>query len=338
MRQNDSGENELKRYLEISPQAIRDDLRAIQARSFPAPGQRQESFNAVEILLCYGLFRLVNPHRYGGANIASAPEPVHKLAQFFQRKAGSITSKMLNLDGSREHGSRWEPLLYATLVDQPDRYVDLYRGILQVARDLALGEDILPDFLGVMGNCVEPEALEGQYELPASSHRLLQEARAEYELKRVDQVFQLGDRLTEKLVEQKVRLVQNYFARDVLLNCEHTCVFCGFAPRSLGGQNGLLRASHIKPWSVANEQERVDVRNGLAACPTHDAAFDYGYLTVEDTHSIIKANILQKSIANDAGVRPYFEDILSAQLILPAHAKKPVQFYLEYHRLHIFRA
>ncbi len=39
------------------------------ARDPPAPGKRQVPFNAVETLLCYGLFSLVDPHRYGGANI-----------------------------------------------------------------------------------------------------------------------------------------------------------------------------------------------------------------------------------------------------------------------------
>ncbi len=337
MKQDETGESELKQYLELSPQAVREQLQAIQIRSFPGPGQRQETFNAVEVLLCYGLFRLVNPHRYGGGNIEKAPEAVQKLARFFQRKTGSITSKMLNLDGSREHGSRWEPRLYATLVDQPDLYTNLYRTILQVTRDMSIGEDVVPDFLLALDAPALQEELLGQYELPTSPHSLLREAQAQYELKRVDQVYQLGDRLTEKLVEQKVRLLQNYFARDVLQNCGYTCVFCGFAPQSLGRQSGLLIASHIKPWAKSEPREQIDVRNGLAACPMHDAAFDSGYLTLEDTYSIIKARILQESITRDQGVRSYFDDLLNDVIILPANARKPAIIYLEYHRLNIFR-
>lgn len=335
MRQEDTNESDLKEYLELSPLAIRENLLAIQARSLTKP--RQESFNAVETLLCYGLFKLVNPHRYGGGNIDRVPEVVKIVATFFQRSAGSITSKMLNLDGSRANGKRLEPLLYATLAAQPDLYACLYRDILSVARDISIGEDILPDFLHALEKTAECEELLGQYELPSSSHRLLQEAQAQFQLEKVDHTFHLGDRLTEKLVEQKVRLLQNYFARDVLYNCGYTCVFCGFAPHSFGNGSGLLRASHIKPWAVSNGRERLDLRNGLAACPMHDAAFDRGYLSVGDTYAILKARILQESIEKDGCVRPYFDDLLNEALILPTDAKKPAITYLEYHRLSIFR-
>jgi putative restriction endonuclease len=338
MQQKDTGKKDLQTYLNLSEQTIRQNLLAILARSFPQPGQRQEPFNPVEILLCYGLFEQINPHRYGGGNIGQAPEIIQTLAEFFRRPPGSITSKMLNLDGSRPHGSRLEPLLYATLADQPGLYASLYRKILQVARDISIGEETLPDFLHTFGKAPEAEALLGQYELPASSHQLLQEARAQMELERVDQAFQLGDRLTEKLVEQKVRLVQHYFTSDVLQNCGYTCVFCGFAPHALlQNGSGLLRASHIKPWAISNEQERVDLRNGLAACPMHDAAFDRGYLAVGNAYNILRASILQESIEQDQGVRPYFDDLLSPALILPESAKQPAIHYLEYHRRSIFR-
>lgn len=115
MQQKDTGKRDLQTYLNLSEATTRQNLLAILARPLPQPGQRQEPFNPVEILLCYGLFERVNPHRYGGGNIRQAPEVVKTLADFFRRTPGSITSKMLNLDGSRSHGSRLEPLLYATL-------------------------------------------------------------------------------------------------------------------------------------------------------------------------------------------------------------------------------
>ena len=39
----------------------------------------------------------------------------------------------------------------------------------------------------------------------------------------------------------------------------------------------LLEAAHLKPWSVATEAERVDVRNGLLLCRNHHAALDRGF-------------------------------------------------------------
>jgi putative restriction endonuclease len=38
-----------------------------------------------------------------------------------------------------------------------------------------------------------------------------------------------------------------------------------------------LDAAHIKPWSVASEAERIDVRNGLLLCKIHHVSFDHGY-------------------------------------------------------------
>jgi putative restriction endonuclease len=41
----------------------------------------------------------------------------------------------------------------------------------------------------------------------------------------------------------------------------------------------VLVAGHIKPWKPS---ERLDPRNGLAACPSHDVAFDTGLLGSRD--------------------------------------------------------
>ncbi len=331
-------EEELQGYLDLPTQTIRKYLLAILARPFPEPGQRQEAFNPVETLLCYGLFELLNPHRYGGGNIDQVPDAAKALALFFRRTAGSITNKMLNLDGSRTHSSRLEPLLYATLAEQPDRYASLYHAILSAARDISIGENALPDFLQRLGENAKHDELLGQYELPSSSQHLLREARVQIELERVDQAFRLGDRLTEKLMERRVRLVQHYFASDVLRNCGYTCVFCGFSPHTLlKSGSSLLRASHIKPWAVSNEREKVDMRNGLAACPMHDAAFDQGYIAVGDFYGVLRSGILQESIMKDQGVRPYFTDLLSETLLLPANAQRPLSDHLEYHLQHIFR-
>ena len=38
-------------------------------------------------------------------------------------------------------------------------------------------------------------------------------------------------------------------------------------------------ASHIKPWKDANNDERLDVFNGLLLLPNYDKLFDKGFLT-----------------------------------------------------------
>ncbi len=328
-------EAELQAYLELSPQQIRSHLLEILARDPPTPARRQVPFNAVETLLCYGLFSLVDPHRYGGANIGQVPAIVETLSTFFRRTPGSITSKMLNLDGSRQHSAHHEPLLFAFLASQPERYVVLYREIMAVARDLAVAEDTLPDFLQLLNTQTTEDDLLGQDDLPEGTGLLL--ARAECEIQAVEQTFGLGELLTERLVERKIRLAQHRFARDVLQNCGRACVFCGFAPHTLPERSGLLRASHIKPWAISNQRERVDLQNGLAACPMHDVAFDQGYLTVDTTYLIRKATTLQASVNHDYRSSLFFEDVLSTSLLLPSDAKWPAHQYLEYHRQHCYK-
>ena len=98
-----------------------------------------------------------------------------------------------------------------------------------------------------------------------------------------------------------------------------------------------LRSSHIRPWAISNQRERLDVHNGLVACPMHDAAFDQGYLTVDDTYHIRKAMMLQESIERDNQVGLFFKDVLHVDLLLPSGAKMPARKYLMYHRHHCFR-
>jgi hypothetical protein len=101
------------------------------------------SSNVIETLLCHGLFTLCDPHKYGGRNIHTVPPAVTALAAFFRRTPGSITTKMLNLDSSRPHSVREEPLLFATLAAEPHLYHTLYTLILQTAREMFISEHIL---------------------------------------------------------------------------------------------------------------------------------------------------------------------------------------------------
>ncbi len=322
-------------HLELSHREIFKQLAEISARQFPEPGRRQVAFNLIETLLCYGLFALLDPHRYGGANIDKVPPIVQTLAAFFRRTPGSITNKMLNLDGSRVHSARNEPLLFALLASEPSMYPTLYKDILRTARTLSIGEETLPDFLDYLHDDTWTEELFGQEDLPHSASVLL--AGTDNEMKAIQQVFALGDILTEKLVERKIRLSQHRFALDVLENCGRMCVFCGFEPRSLPVRSGLLRASHIKPWAASAHRERMDVRNGLAACPMHAAAFDQGYLAVKEDYHIYEARLLKESVVKDRGVNLYFGDTLSSSLILPLRAKRPADHYLVYHWQKIFK-
>ncbi|GCE03836.1 HNH endonuclease [Dictyobacter aurantiacus] len=322
--------------VDLSRQDIAHQLLKIKQRQTPTPGKRQEDFNSVELLMCYGLFYILDPHRFGGRNIHLVPDELNVLARFFKRSVSSITSKMLNMDGSRAHGGKDEVRIFACLSASPDDYIALYKDVIRVARELLIGEDLLPDFLDLFHEKVSDDTLLlGQDELPVSNAYLLK--TEEHRIKEVATAYELSNALTEKMFERKVRMAQHRFASTVLGNCKGTCVFCGFQPRMLGKNSGLLRASHIKPWAKSNDVERTDVRNGLTACVIHDAGFDQGYLTIEDTYVIRRAATLQQSIISDQVTEHYFGSIMYSTLLLPALAKKPALHYLHYHRENIFR-
>jgi putative restriction endonuclease len=178
---------------ELSPQRIRDHLIEIMHRLPPMSGQRQMPFNPVEKILCYGLFYLCDPHKYGGANIHTIPESVKQLAAFFRRTPGSITNKMLNLEGARSHSAREEPELFVTFAADPALYRHLYQEILTQARILLIGENMLPDFLGWLSPERYPgNLLAGQDDLPASTTLLL--ADEEETMKALQQAFSFNDR------------------------------------------------------------------------------------------------------------------------------------------------
>jgi putative restriction endonuclease len=99
----------------------------------------------------------------------------------------------------------------------------------------------------------------------------------------------------------------------------------------------MLLAGHIKPWWDSSNRERLDLSNGLAACPSHDVAFDTGLLTVEDDLRITLAASLSEAVRVDLLARQYYGSppMLTA-LRLPESAQRPGDRYLEWHRRHVF--
>jgi hypothetical protein len=94
-------EQDLASYLELREEEARRQWRRIAARE---PRPRQEPFLLIEVLLCYALLFLVDPHRFGGSNIDCISAEVKALARTLRRSPGSLTNKMLNLDGLRAPG------------------------------------------------------------------------------------------------------------------------------------------------------------------------------------------------------------------------------------------
>jgi hypothetical protein len=110
---------------------------------------------------------------------------------------------------------------------------------------------------------------------------------------------------TERILLAAARVGQHVFAQQVLANCGSRCVFCGMQPAAFGAKRMLL-AGHIKPWKDSTSTERLDTRNGLAACPAHDVAFDTGLLAVNGGLRIHVARSLSDATVADPLARQYY--------------------------------
>ncbi|MCM1254838.1 MAG: HNH endonuclease [Duncaniella sp.] len=86
----------------------------------------------------------------------------------------------------------------------------------------------------------------------------------------------------------------------------------------------LLVASHIKPWSVSTNFERLDLHNGLLLLPNLDKLFDLGYISFRDDGRIIISRLLHSDDYEAIGI--------SNRLILRQSLTAEHQAYLSYHR------
>jgi putative restriction endonuclease len=153
------------------------------------------------------------------------------------------------------------------------RFTDIYRLLLRAARAEGIDRDRLPDFLDLEDG--GELALFGQDELGTSVFK----SALRDQIARSAVAGDWPEQDTERIILAAARVGQHVFALNVLTNCGRRCVFCGLNP-SPGVARRMLLAGHIKPWGGQLSTERLDPRNGLAACPSHDVAFDTGMLTV----------------------------------------------------------
>lgn len=320
---------ELADYLDITPAQARQQWRAVTLRG-PRPstrGWRQVDFVPIETLLCLAASLVVNHRRYGGSTSQLAPLPVPELARLFRRTPASVLAKMANLDGSRANGARHEVEAAAALLASPALLSSVYLIVLAAARDASVDSSQLPDFLGLDGG--GGVHLLGQEELAGVDV----EAAVEHRLRDLAGRMGGSQETTERLLVASARIGQHRFARDVLDNCGRRCVFCGLSPGPELEGKGLLIASHIKPWRVSSERERLDGANGLAACPSHDAAFDGGLIWVNGGLRIHSSERLARAGQRDAALAASFgQPPIKHELVLPAGAYPPGKRYLEWHR------
>ena len=143
--------------------------------------------------------------------------------------------------------------------------------------------------------------------------------------------FDREPRLTEDTAQytESQRRVRDYaFIELVREAYDSQCAICGSSRESPEG-NPEVEAAHIYP---KREGGSDDVRNGIALCKLHHWAFDSGWISLADDHSILVKE------APDRNGHHEFKQLEGRQIRLPEEEEAlPHQMFLEEHReLHEF--
>lgn len=124
----------------------------------------------------------------------------------------------------------------------------------------------------------------------------------------------IGDTQKQQLVQ--ARRGQGIFKANVRLN-ESKCRFTGVTdPR-------LLIASHIKPWAVSNDREKLDGCNGLLFSPHVDRLFDRGFIGFKDDGTVLYSPSLDRTVLRQWAI----DNVANVGSFMPEQC-----VYLEYHR------
>ena len=115
---------------------------------------------------------------------------------------------------------------------------------------------------------------------------------------------------TESVRETKVRLVQTFFRRAILINYNYRCAISGLAIPE------LLVASHIIPWSVS-ESRRADPTNGIALNALYDKAFDRCLISFDENFQLMLSEKI-KSQSENKLIQEYFLKLEGKELEMPS--------------------
>jgi 5-methylcytosine-specific restriction protein A len=92
------------------------------------------------------------------------------------------------------------------------------------------------------------------------------------------------------------RVGQGAYRKSIINRWENRCAVTGFT------ESRVLIASHIHPWKDSNNDERLDVDNGILLSPTYDALFDRHLITFENSGKIVLADKINQSEFEKIGV------------------------------------
>lgn len=104
--------------------------------------------------------------------------------------------------------------------------------------------------------------------------------------KLIDDIQRSNIGTTEKESIIKSRVGQGQYRKNLIDKYDGTCIVTGV------NYEKLLVASHIKPWSICNNQERIDTENGLLLAANMDKLFDNGLITFSNNGKMYVSSLV----------------------------------------------
>lgn len=127
---------------------------------------------------------------------------------------------------------------------------------------------------------------------------------------------------TERKSLVKSRIGQGVFRDRILNKYGRKCLITGLMI------DKCLIASHIKPWAVCNNNERLSEENGLLLSATYDRLFDSGLISFQNTGQIIISDFINETNKHILNLTPDISIKFTAGIEMSNN--------LEYHRDIVF--
>ena len=93
---------------------------------------------------------------------------------------------------------------------------------------------------------------------------------------------------TDRIALINARVGQGVFRENILMKYNGTCIITGIDDKR------LLLASHVRPWAVSSNTQRLSSENGLLLSPLYDKLFDVGLITFDNTSRMVFAKELSR--------------------------------------------
>jgi hypothetical protein len=103
--------------------------------------------------------------------------------------------------------------------------------------------------------------------------------------------------ITERVSLVTARIGQIEFRNKLLRRWNGKCGVTGLS------NSQLLVASHIKPWAISSNRERLDANNGLLLHAGIDRAFDQGLISFSDEGKILMSGYITDEDCKILGIR-----------------------------------